>query len=272
MPDTTHFRGWPIPAAAGDPPAGGSQIRALGAAADLDVAALAADIVQAQADILNGFRLLQTVIFSATGTFSKGDYAGLRMVVVEVWGPGGGSGGTPATSASQVASAGGGGGGGYSRKTILEASLLTSETVTVGTGGIAGTAGGSGGTGTTSSFGAHATATGGAGGQSGSAVSDTTGGAARTGGTGGAGASGDFNLPGNTAAMSMVATGSPLRNGNGANAPMMSGAAVQSTIPANGVAATGKGAGAAGALADQSESARVGAAGSDGYILVHVYV
>lgn len=104
-------------------------------------------------------------IFTASGTYTKATN-NPSFVIVEVVG-GGGSGQAGSFSSPNTVTGAGGGGGGYSRKTILNASLSASETVTVG------------GATQTSSFGVHASATGGV-----------------TGGAGGTGASGDLNISG----------------------------------------------------------------------------
>lgn len=108
---------------------------------------------------------------------------GLKYVVVEVQGAGGGSGGvTDADDGS------GGGAGGYGRKLIAAASLGSTETVTVGAAGTAGTANPTtnGGAGGTVSFGSHVSANGGSG-------------STKDGGGGGAGGTctgGDINITG----------------------------------------------------------------------------
>jgi len=276
MADATRYQGWPIPNGPGGPPEspdGRAQLRAMAAAADLDFAQLAAAFTQLESDALAGKRFLQTVAFTVIGAnnFNKGDYAGLRYVVAEVWSGGGGSGGTAATAGGQAAQAAGGGGGGYSRKLISAASLATTETVTLGALGAAGAAAGptAGGQAGTTSFGSHCQATGGFGGATGTATSTGTG---RQGGAGGVGSGGDLNLTGNAAPWSMVFVASPARNGNGGAAPLMGLQTIQGAPTAAGVAGVGYGSGAAGAIAGASASAQNGAAGGPPLVLVHVYV
>ena len=120
-----------------------------------------------------GVQSIETVVFTSSGTWIKD--AGLKFIVVEVVGGGGGG------FSSSTKSGGGGAGGGMARKTIVAASLGSTETVTVGGGGSTGSTGG------TSSFGGHCSATGGAaGGDSGTTQ------------TVGAGSGGDVNVSGNT--------------------------------------------------------------------------
>ena len=140
----------------------------------------------------------QLVVFTSSGTWTKD--TGLKAVMVEVIGAGGG-GSTRGTSGKITYYGAGGGGGGYSRKVILAASLGSTETVTVGTGGTAaktGTTNTDGGTGGTSSFGSHCSATGGGGGQKYDAAAPAT--VASVGGTGGTGSGGDINVTGSKAA------------------------------------------------------------------------
>ena len=148
----------------------------------------------------------QLVVFASSGTWTKD--SGLKAVMSEVIGAGGG-GATRGTVGKTIYAGAGGGGGGYSRKMILAASLGSTETVTVGTGGTAsktGTTSTDGGTGGTSSFGSHNSATGGGGGQKydGSAPATTS----SVGGTGGTGSNGDINVPGAKATDNVTGNGS----------------------------------------------------------------
>jgi len=140
----------------------------------------------------------QLVVFASNGTWTKD--TGLKAVMTEVVGAGGG-GSTRGVVGKVTYGGAGGGGGGYSRKMILESALGSTETVTVGTGGTAsktGTTNTDGGAGGTSSFGSHNSATGGGGGfkYDGSAPATTS----SIGGSGGAGSSGDVNVQGTAGA------------------------------------------------------------------------
>lgn len=110
-------------------------------------------------------------------------------IEVEAWGGGGGAAGT---DSSPSVGSGGGGAGGFSRRTILNGSVASTETVTIGAGGAAGASTpGAGGNGSDTTFGSLLTAKGG----TGSAIPS---GAVGPGGAGGVRATnGDFNLAGN---------------------------------------------------------------------------
>lgn len=122
-------------------------------------------------DVTDGYVYMQTIYYTSSGTFSKGDYPWLRAIKVVCQGAGGG--GCGRTSGSNTAP--GGGGGMYAESFITDiSSLPSSVTVTVGAGGSGGltsgansggiTAGTNGGN---SSFGDSPTVVRGAGGYSG---------------------------------------------------------------------------------------------------------
>jgi hypothetical protein len=123
-------------------------------------------IWNAAADELErGFRLVQTVTFTTSGTFTKATYPWLRAIRVRVQGAGGGGGGVPATGANQFAVASGGDAGGFAESFITNiAGLDASVTVTRGAGGAANSAA-DGGAGGSSSFGTVVAANGGSGGR-----------------------------------------------------------------------------------------------------------
>lgn len=221
-----------------------------------------------------GYLFKQRVIFTASGTFTKASYTGLRAVKAICVGGGGGGGGTAATAGSTVAAAGGGGGGGYTEKWILAASLASSETVTVGAAGTAGSAGANdGGTGGTSSFGAFCSASGGGGGEGIGASSSSV---STAGGAGGTGTGGDLNLTGayggyghSHVNVGYAANGgdSPLGWGVGGRPSGTNGGGGAVAPPAD---SYGGGGGAA--FASFSQSAFAGSAGSAGIVIVDVYV
>jgi hypothetical protein len=125
-----------------------------------------------------GLQSIQT--FTSSGTYTKP--SGINRIKVIVTGAGGGGGGGGASWNH--------GGGGYAGGTaikIIDATSITTETVTVGSGGNGGTAGNGGSGGGTSSFGAHCSATGGDGGKQ-----PSTEGTANT----GVGSGGDLNIYG----------------------------------------------------------------------------
>lgn len=91
-----------------------------------------------------GYRYVDTLYFTSSGTFTKATYPWLRAVRVKCQAGGGGSGSGDAMSAGEAVASGGGGGGCYAESFITDiASLAASVTVTVGSGG-AGGAGGAG--------------------------------------------------------------------------------------------------------------------------------
>lgn len=140
----------------------------------------------------------QLVVFASNGTWTKD--TGLKAVMTEVVGAGGGA-STRGTVGKVTYGGAGGGGGGYSRKMILESALGSTESVTVGLGGTASKTGSTntdGGAGGTSSFGSHNSATGGGGGQKYDGAAPAT--ASSVGGSGGAGSNGDVNIQGSAAA------------------------------------------------------------------------
>lgn len=184
------------------------------------------------------------------------------FIIVEAIGGGGGGGG----SAAVAAGGGGGGAGGYVRKKIANATLGSTETITIGAGGTAGSsAGGNGGTGGTTSLGAQCSATGGAGGTGGGVSGSYAGGA------GGQGASGDLNLigaPGTTGV------------GDGASAVYHAGSVGGSTKFGGGAkgvanattgglsASNNTGGGGGGAI---GSSAQTGGVGGSGRVIIYEY-
>jgi hypothetical protein len=218
----------------------------------------------------DAFLFKQTQIFTASGSFTKASHPGLRGVVVEVQAPGGGSGGTAATAAGQAAMSGCGGGGGYSRKWIPAASLGTTETVTIGAVGAAGASGANdGGTGGTTSFGSHCSATGGTGGV-GSAA--TSGSSIISSGVGGTGSSGDVNITGGDGSIQVILSAAIVKCGASGGSVLGNGRQNPGATNATGAAGYNYGGGGQGSSSGASQSARTGAAGGAGIVLVHIYV
>jgi microcystin-dependent protein len=106
-----------------------------------------------------GYCYADTVYYTSSGTFSKGDYSWLRAIRVTAVGGGGGGGGS--------GTVGKGAGGGWGAQTSISfindiASLDTNVAITVGAGGAGGVAGDNNGNdGGTTSFGTSVVATGG---------------------------------------------------------------------------------------------------------------
>lgn len=209
----------------------------------------------------------ETQIYTAGTTWTK--KLGLKYVVVQVMGGGGGGGGAASAGASNCAQGGGGGAGGYSRKKVLEASLGSTETVTVGAAGAAASAGAnSGGAGGNSSFGAHATANGGGGGTGGTA---DTGNQIRSGGAGGSAASGDINVTGQSGMFGRISGGWPFSSASGGNTALGSGGKQNTGSSGAGGAASGYGAGGGGGMDQGTSTARAGGAGAGGIVIVEEY-
>ena len=272
MTSRTTNRGYRIPDPAGvaQSPDGRGQMRALGQDIDADVALLA-----------TGYRLLTIVYFTSSGTFTKGNYSGIRAVEIECVGGGGGSGAAAVTIAAQESWGSGGGGGAYGRKFVLASSLGATETVTVGAGGAAGNpgvSGGAGGNGTDTTFGTWCKGQGALGGPATGAIGNSTSGFI-AGGAGGsaAGSIGDVVVDGDDAIGQNYFSGNVIRTLNGG---ARSGGPYGAYCQPNNIgstqspARTGRafGSGAAGAFNTPSQSAQNGAAGSGGLVVVRVYV
>lgn len=218
-----------------------------------------------------GMRYVQTVTFTASGTFTKADYPWLRGVRVRVQAAGGAGGGAPSNPANQHSSGGGGGGGGYAEKFLQASALAASETVTIGAAGAPGAAGAGGGNAANSSFGNHAVATGGLGG----GIAATSGlmiGA--LGGNGGEGTTGDLLVDGQSGGMgSGYATlghgglgGSAVLGGGGRGAYTGAGSGTAQGAPGGQY-----GGGGGGSSSNSGGAAIAGSAGGPGIILVDLY-
>jgi hypothetical protein len=223
---------------------------------------------------LKGYRFLQTVVFTASGTFTKASYPGLRAVRIRAVGGGGGGGRANSAATGNHSSGSGGGGGGYAESFVLAASLGTTETVTIGAGGAGGTSvTGQGGDGGNTSFGTKAVAGGGGGGgiasnqnltvvanPLGAAGVATTGDVKASGSPGGAGwGSATLGIGGN-GGNSVLGGGGYGGSGPGGAATMYGG---------DGLAYGGGGGGAA---TNASGSGGNGAPGAPGVVIVEVYV
>lgn len=202
-------------------------------------------------------RPVELVKFTASGSFTKANYPGLRSVRARVVGGGGGSGGANVANES----GGGGGGGGYAETVIDAADLAASETVTIGAGGTAGSSsGGNGGSGGATSFGSHAAASGGGGG-------DGTGGN-RQGGDPGAGTAGTVQISGQ--AGTGGSTGGSGGPGGTGGSSLLGGGGVGSGFSGGGAAGTAGGNYGGGAGGARGTS-NAGAAGAGGVVLLDLY-
>lgn len=219
-------------------------------------------------------RLGDRKVFTADGSYSKP--TGLKFIIVELVGGGGAGGGAAATGAADAAISGGGGAGGYTQKKILAEDLAASESITIGLGGtgVTGTNGNNGGT---TSFGAHCSATGGTGGSS---NGSTSGPRVSTGRSGGVGQNGDVNMEGGggSPGHKIIGTGAttePVVSGSGGTAPGpwgggggYGGAVQKNSAGGDGAAGGNYGGGGGGSANGESRSAKAGANGADGIVVV----
>lgn len=206
-----------------------------------------------------GYRFMQTVIFTATGSFTKASYPWLRAIRAR--GVGGGGAGGGLTTGTAVNGRAGGGAGGYSEKFITDiAALAASETITVGTGGTGGTGNGADGV-ASSAFGM--TCNGGVGGIAAPAL-------------GGTASGGDINIPGGASgppsgtglASVPFAMGSPGGTsllGAGGTASLSAAAGISG---GNGL---GYGSGGGGAVRGTTSSAPTGGNGAPGIWILDLY-
>ena len=217
--------------------------------------------------------LLNVQRFTATGTYTK--TPGVNRIRVILVGGGGGGGGTQATSSSQIASSPGGGAGTYGDTGLIDASGISTVSVTVGSGGASNSAG-SGNNGGASSFGSYITAPGGIGGAVGTAgapgtygtMGDDTATADSCTGTNilvssaGRGGSGSINLGPGGANIKSGAGGAGIFSGGGR--------AFIGSISRAG-SAPGYGGGGSGIAAGVSAAAFAGGSGSGGIVIVEEY-
>lgn len=198
-------------------------------------------------------------IFTSGGTWNKP--ANLSKIIVTVVGAGGGGGGKNGAATGWVWGQSGGGGG-LSIKTILAASLGSSETVTVGAGGSAGATNTDGGAGGSSSFGLHCSASGGNGGSRSSGGTSVIYPA-----TPGVGSGGDINVSPQQPLSGNNVTG----NVPGGPGPTGLGGGAFRTNSGNGSAALDNtGAGGSGGT-DAASSDRSGGAGGSGFVIVEEF-
>jgi len=214
-----------------------------------------------------GYRFVQTLYFTSSGTFVKADYAWLRAIRVRVQGAGGGGGNANATASAQGSAGAGGGGGAYAESFITDiAGLDASITVTRGGGGAAGSPG------ATSSFGSLVTATGGGGG---SARAASAGAFGANGGSGGTGATGQLVFSG-TCGTDAYGTGRLLLSGSG-GASHLGGGAVSPTVTNTGdqkragIAGGQYGGGGSGASNSDNVTLTAGGAGGNGIVIVDLF-
>jgi len=220
-----------------------------------------------------GYRFVETVYFTSSGTFTKATYPWLRAIRVKVQGAGGGGGGVPASPLNETAAGAGGGGGAYAEKFITDiAGLDASVTVTRGAGGTGGDGTAAATTGGNSSFGALQANGGGAGAQT--ASTSTL--AAALGGLGQTTTSGspDFVAKGGDAPSGLAIGNSYASSGAGGDSFLgtVSRARVATAGAVEGVAGSEYGGGGAGAMSGTSNNVlRNGGNGADGIVIVELY-
>jgi hypothetical protein len=220
-----------------------------------------------------GYQYWQTVRFTTSGTFTKANYPGARMIRVKLVGGGGAGAGVETTIAGDSDSGGGGGGGCYAESELQVSSLASSVTVTIGAGATS-VADSNGATGGTTSFGSLVIGPGGGGGFTLGASDNprsTSGGLGGTGGTGdlvipgdGGGGSHTFNVP------DIVVEHGLWGHGGGTHL----GAATRtargpSTAPDNGSLYGG---GGSGVVNGPSTAARAAGNGAAGICIVEIFV
>ena len=207
-------------------------------------------------------RLISTINYTSSGTYTKATN-NPSYIEVEVIGGGGGGGGSFLTATVGA----GGGSGGYSRKKILASALSASETVTVGVAGTAGTtAGSAGGAGGTSSFGAHCSATGGAGGAGATTLTFTAGGAYGTGSGGDVNGFGQFGGNGQPDSTNGYSSSGP--GGNSILGGAGNGVVNNANAP-GGAGSSGTGSGGGGGSA--GAESKPGGPGGSGRVIVREY-
>jgi hypothetical protein len=221
-----------------------------------------------------GFALQEVIYYTSNATFTKASYPNARAINVKCVGAGGGSGGAATTGASQVATGSGGGGGAYAESLIPIASVGASESITVGAGGSGGAAGNNAGSaGGSSSFGSIVIAAGGNGGAGGPANPVPTMGNNVTGGGTVGASTGQLIIPGrNSNPAIQVGASFPMRplSGYSIYSKAAGGDIIATTGVAGAVGSTQGGGASGGVNAENQGTARAGAAGGAGIVIVEV--
>jgi hypothetical protein len=226
-----------------------------------------------------GYRFVQTLYYTSSGTFTKATYPWLKAIRVKVQGAGGGSGGVNVTAEAGAAASEGGAAGAYGERFLTDiSSLASSVTVTVGAGGTAGAGSNqaSGTSGGSSSFG-DILAGGGSGGAHGFPVNSAF--AAPFGAEGSAVASNcDVVFPGKNGEAPLVVNYSRLtfqgsgRGGNGGDSFLGRGGRPGNAAAGGvNVGVLGGGGGGRNLGNDGGSGSATGAAGGNGIVIVELY-
>ena len=227
------------------------------------------DIATNTTDIttINTNSAYELITFTADGTFTKASYPWAKNIRVRAIGGGGGSGGAAATTGSEVSGGGGGGGGAYAEAHAAVSALAASVTVTVGTGGAAEADGGD------SSFGSIVAAGGGSAGTAGTVQPTAITAVFGAPGAGGVATAGDVQMNGGDAAAGFALAVNRLYGSDG-GAGALSGIQSRSVAGGGGAAGSGGnlyGGGASGSSTGGAQSARAGAVGAAGIVIVELF-
>lgn len=220
-----------------------------------------------------GYRMVEPIVYTSSGTFTKASYPWLRAIRVRAQGGGGGGGGCAAAASGQASAGSGGGGGTYTESFIDDiAGLAASVAITIGAGGAGGAAGANNGAnGGETSFGALVTAPGGRGGEGGVSTGN---GFQRPGGLSATAGVGDFTITGG-AGFPSSQFGAAAGGGNGGvsffGAGGRGGATAAGSTSVAGETGNGYGGGGGGAGANANAVARPGGAGTGGVLIVELY-
>jgi hypothetical protein len=234
------------------------------------ITALEADVDELET---RGFRFVETLYFTSSGTFTKATYPWLRAIRVKCQGAGGGGTGAGTTGAGQVSGGGGGGGGAYAESFITDiAGLDASVTVTRGGGGAGGAAGNNpGSTGGASSFGSIVSANGGDGGGTGQSSIPVE--AFGSGGSGGSAATGNLVFSGGGGYAFFATATNRIYPGFGGGS-YLGGNQNGFVVADSGAGSSGQlygGGGRSARNVPSDATARVGGAGGNGIVIVELY-
>ncbi len=217
-------------------------------------------------------RLINTLAFTAAGSFTYTPTLGMKSVIVEIVGGGGGGSGAPASSSSQFSSGGGGGSGAYAKGLFTAAAIGASKTVTVGAPGTAASAA-SGGSGGTTSLGALMSAPGGSGAPLAGVYPNTAAAMGPAGGPATVASGGSLiNSSGGTGATGLAIPSYGVISGYGAGSAMAGGQGGGPAIGANNSGQAGQAPGSGGSGGATLNGAAVsGGFGAPGAVIIYEF-